>query len=542
MADVAYRDKSVLIVEDSAAARNLLRGMMKDFGAVNIDISINGKEALDKIRQNSYDLVLCDYNLGEGTDGQQVLEELRHHQWLKLSACFVMVTAESSIEMVMGALEYEPDGYLTKPFTQNEIRKRLDRVLINKQHFTDVHQAVDGQRIDQAVAECDQVVVNYPNLQSRALRLKGDILLDHNRFEQAQYHYEQVLQKRDLPWAVLGLGKAKYKKKDYAGAKENFVSLLEREKKFVEGYDWLAKTQIKCDQQKQAQGTLQQAVSESPKAILRQMALAKVAAENGAWGVAEVAYRQAVQLGEDSCYKNPENYLGLAQALEAKVLAHGSKEARNALKEGQRVLKNLRKEYSGDDDIAMRSYNQESSILKQAKKAEKAADTVRKAVSHFDKLDGSRRKRLGIDSVMMLKSMGETNKAADLAAEIDISAATSEQQQQLQVLNQDKIHLQNEQKLDSLNNEAVKFYEQGEIELAYNRFVEASDMPNAGLSLLLNTIQVCLDICAKTKGDHTKVFNTCDQLFTRMEGFDKTDYRFQRFEKLKLKYRELRAT
>ena len=66
----------------------------------------------------SYDIVLCDYNLGAGQDGQQLLEELRYRHKLKNTSLFVMITAESSRDMVLGALEYLPDDYLTKPITQ----------------------------------------------------------------------------------------------------------------------------------------------------------------------------------------------------------------------------------------------------------------------------------------------------------------------------------------------------------------------------------------------------------------------------------------
>ena len=176
MSDVEYRNKSVLIVEDSAAARNLLRGMMKDFGVSTLDISIHGKEALDKLRQKNYDLVLCDYNLGDGSDGQQVLEELRHKNSLKASAGFIMITAESSIESVMGALEYQPDGYLTKPFTRNELRKRVDKVVRNKQLFAPVYKALEKHDADQAIAACDEVIDKHANQYSRAARFKGDIL------------------------------------------------------------------------------------------------------------------------------------------------------------------------------------------------------------------------------------------------------------------------------------------------------------------------------------------------------------------------------
>ncbi|CAK0759075.1 hypothetical protein CCP3SC15_2450004 [Gammaproteobacteria bacterium] len=45
----------------------------------------------------SYDIVLCDYNLGDGRDGMQILEEAKQRHLIGLTTVFVMITAESSI-------------------------------------------------------------------------------------------------------------------------------------------------------------------------------------------------------------------------------------------------------------------------------------------------------------------------------------------------------------------------------------------------------------------------------------------------------------
>ena len=105
-----YRRARILIVEDSAEARGLLRGFMREVGAEKIDLASNGQEAIDFMKSHKFDIVLCDYNLGKGKDGQQVLEEVRVSKYLSYSTVFIMITAETTLEMVMGALEYQPDN------------------------------------------------------------------------------------------------------------------------------------------------------------------------------------------------------------------------------------------------------------------------------------------------------------------------------------------------------------------------------------------------------------------------------------------------
>lgn len=62
--------------------RSLMRSMVTAYGAADIDPVINGEEAVKAMESKRYDIVLCDYNRG---DGQQVLEEAKHRNLLPCS-------------------------------------------------------------------------------------------------------------------------------------------------------------------------------------------------------------------------------------------------------------------------------------------------------------------------------------------------------------------------------------------------------------------------------------------------------------------------
>ena len=104
-----------LVVDDFENFRLSMRQMLRSCGADQIELVANANQAIQYCAYNHIDVVLCDFNLGDGKSGQHVLEELRHKKLLKRSSLFLMVTAETSKEMVMGAREYQPDAYLTKP-------------------------------------------------------------------------------------------------------------------------------------------------------------------------------------------------------------------------------------------------------------------------------------------------------------------------------------------------------------------------------------------------------------------------------------------
>ena len=117
--DAGGRERRGVLEGDNARqVRQLLRESLRNLGARNIDQASSGGEAMGLLGRTRYDVVLCDYNLGEGKNGQQVLEEARVRNLLAPSSVWLMVSAEKSVESVMGAAEHQPDAYLIKPITE----------------------------------------------------------------------------------------------------------------------------------------------------------------------------------------------------------------------------------------------------------------------------------------------------------------------------------------------------------------------------------------------------------------------------------------
>ena len=55
--------------------------------------------------EKDFGLVISDYDIGKGKDGQQLLEEARYTKSVKAVSSFVLLTAESSLDKVIGAIE-----------------------------------------------------------------------------------------------------------------------------------------------------------------------------------------------------------------------------------------------------------------------------------------------------------------------------------------------------------------------------------------------------------------------------------------------------
>ena len=108
MTSVALSQARVLVVDDFQGMRTILRDLVRSMGVSRVDTAANGKEALNQLRASRYDVVICDFNLGPGLNGQQVLDEGRLHDYVGVSTIWVMVTAEKTAEMIMGAAESKP--------------------------------------------------------------------------------------------------------------------------------------------------------------------------------------------------------------------------------------------------------------------------------------------------------------------------------------------------------------------------------------------------------------------------------------------------
>ena len=335
--ELALKEKRILVVDDLVEARSALKKMITILGATQIDTATDGREAMEFIMEREYDIVLSDYNLGKGKDGQQILEEARYCNRLRSTALFILVTGENAVEMVMGALEYEPDNYITKPFTLNMLRERLTRILTTKLALLEVDTAIDLGENDRAIDLANAVLDNNPKLLIPVTRILGKLYIRQKRYNEAIKVYSELLNKRSVSWARLGQAICMHFLGDSRSALALLKQTLTAHPMYVQCYDWTATILLSLGDAKGAQKQLEKAVEISPKAVLRQMELGKLAYSNGDFPVAEAAFEQAIKLGRHSCYKNSRNYLQFAH-----TVRHELKPGEQSREQRARVEKPLR--------------------------------------------------------------------------------------------------------------------------------------------------------------------------------------------------------
>lgn len=313
MALWTLKDLNILIVDDFPEMRSMMRSMLVPFGANKLTEVRNGDEAVDAMTKQTMHIVLCDYSLGDGKDGQQVLEEAKERSLLPYSSIFILVTAENTANMVMGAVEYQPDDYLIKPFTKAVLQSRLAKLQERKQGLHDIARVLDEKKYHAAITLCDKQIAAGSKSAPDLIKLKGELLQRIGDFDDAKKLYGKALEARDFSWARFGLGQTYFHLKLYEQARTTFEDLIGINNKYVLAYDWLAKVHKALGDDISTQEVLTNAIKISPKAILRQKALAEVALANSDLATAEKSFKHVVREGKNSVHRSPSEFGGLAK-------------------------------------------------------------------------------------------------------------------------------------------------------------------------------------------------------------------------------------
>ena len=116
----------VLVVDDAATMRRIVKGLLRELGIKNIREAENGSTALDELRKKKADLVVSDWNMPV-MNGLDLLRAIRQDNDLK-STPVLMVTAEAKKENIIEALQAGVSNYIVKPFNAKTLEEKLNKI------------------------------------------------------------------------------------------------------------------------------------------------------------------------------------------------------------------------------------------------------------------------------------------------------------------------------------------------------------------------------------------------------------------------------
>lgn len=306
---------SALIIEPHAGMRASIHSMLTLCGLTRIEHASTSNQAVKHLGLRQFDMILCEYDLEGGQDGQQLLEDLRHHKLMRLATMFFMVTAEGNHSKVVSAAELAPTDYILKPFTADRLLERIARALDKRNAFLPVYTLMEAGDQQEALAACVEGQRLHTRYAIDFLRLRAELHMFLGQADLAEPIYRHLVEIKAIAWARLGLAKTLFVRKRLAEAKDILEDLVDTNRNFVDAYDWLARTHAAVGELGKSQAVLADAVAVSPHAVRRLRTLADTAFEAGDVDTAEQSLRQVVSKAKYSEFRDPEDHVKLVRTL-----------------------------------------------------------------------------------------------------------------------------------------------------------------------------------------------------------------------------------
>lgn len=536
-----YRKLRFLITDDFENFRRSMRQMLSSMGAEKIDMAANGNETIAKCTREHYDVLICDFNLGSGKTGQQVLEALRYQKLLRHTSLFVLVTAETSREIVMGAREYHPDTYIIKPITQAVLQKRMDALLAQRHALYPINHALDQEDLPEAIHQAEQLLQTQTRYRNRVTQILGDLYLQRDTPDQARQIYEEVLEGRELAWARMGMGRSAVAKGALDEAIGHFETLIETNPDYIEAYDALADALQRKGNSRRAQEVVEKALDISPLAILRQKQLAGIAASNQDMETAAEAWRSTVKLSDNSIHDNPENYLGLGRTLSELSDGDTSSEGKARADEALNTLKNMGRRFK-DDETAK---TQQQLVTARIHAGQGRTNESRKALeSIHDQLDPSRMTpEQVLDYARALYTQHDNASAQNVLNQLaERCSDDPEIMKAIEELMDEPVSFHKKNQARALNKQGIKAFENGELGEAAEAFKQALELVPQHPALNLNLVQVLLKHAEREgKASDPAALKRCEQCLGQLSHLPPQHKQYKRYQFLMNKVADLRT-
>ena len=363
--------KRVLIVDRHSPARDSLRLMLGALGVTAVHGAGNSAEVIRQVKANRFDIVLSDFVLDDGRDGQQLLEELRHAHLIPLSTVYLIITSERGYTNVVSMAELAPDDYLIKPFTSEQLQARLIKAIYKKHVLRKIYEQIERGALQEAIAACDRVIQQQPLYMYDALRFKGELLNTLGRTREAEEVFRRILEGRVVPWAKMGLATALRDRGALDEAEELANQVTQDAPEFLSAYDFLASVHEAKGKLQAAQLVLQRAADASPHNTVRQRLVGDVATRNKDLMAAEKAYGKVIERNKGSSLRTVDDFANLSRVLVE----------RGDVAASRRIATEMKREWRGDKQAELAALVTESLCLDIEGSPDKAKALVDQALA-----------------------------------------------------------------------------------------------------------------------------------------------------------------
>ena len=529
-----YSGLKALVADEFENSRQSIRQMLQGLGIEHVDQTASGKGVIEYCRSRQYDIILCDFRLIGNKNGQQVLEELRELKLLKPNAVFVIVSAETSRDVVMGIMESQPEEYLSKPFTQAVLARRLERQFQQSKALAKMKEDLAKERYEALISKCDAHIKDAGRYSPWCKKTLVDAYLATQKFEALESLCQQELAERDLDWALFGLARMEVARGRLDAAITILEKLLRLFPQMINAYDLLAQCLERTGKLEDAQAILEDAIRISPRIHKRQKHMAGVSRANGDVATALKASQQTLRLGVNSIHEDPDDYIELVDMISESVDSiDSSQERKRLLTEAGNALNMVGKRFSDNDSVKVRKTLAESRFYAsqgQAKEAEKSLSMAKQMAAE---LEGGLPHDLVVEYAKTLYNAGETDQAEEILSSLVADSTTSQHlKQQAADFLDEPVSASAKAEAKSLNKEGLLSYSKNDYLAAIEQFKQALSVSPRHPGLNLNLIQTSLKLM-EAQGQKSYLVADCVDAFARLKHISPSHKQYKRMMSLK---------
>lgn len=540
-----YKKAKILIVDDQRAFHVTLKGMLINLGIKNFHFAENGEAAIRLCRALQFDFLLVDYNLGHGKNGRQVLDELKAKRLLPPTCSFFIITGDNTRPMVLGALEHQPDDYLMKPFSINQLDKRLRRAKEKRQALQPVYKAIHEEDPEKVINLCQNILGMGTRYGQYCRQLIAGYYRKTGQYEQAEQLLNTILAEREVSWAKIELAH----NLNATGRSDQVATLLQplikKQPLLIDAYDCLAESQYRQGKKVDALGTLDRAREISPIAADRQLTFAKIAREAERFDLAQEAYKQVYDINKGSFHESPVDLCNYLRAsVEAARKTDDETKARRFENDAFALLYRARQEINYDD-FDIEGFADLINAYKSAENGEylKAKKLYYKATRPESNNNAEVEEEIKIsdhylpESIFITSTVGEFDETQMLIEQAKQSELYSDNPFLKTILDQQLSEEHHDlngriEKFNLHNNSGKSAYEQGNNAVAVYEFEEALKCAPTNTGAALNLIQALLKLLGEKKKIDSKQVAKCKEAFRILDGITLPEAQKQRRKEL----------
>lgn len=515
-----YKDVNILVVEDQRPFLTMLKGLVTTLGSKDVMMATNAEQAIKFCRNHQVDIIVSDLHLGSNKkNGFELYQELQHRALIGPTAVFLLISADAARPIVLGSLEHKPDDYLLKPFSQAQLKNRLNKAWQKKQYFADVLNSLADKHYSQAETALQQLEEMPGSYIRNAVALQTEIYWQLNKHQDALTLLTNQADLLPTQWAQLALGKTHLSMKQYSEAIKCANQVLNLNQFDPEALDILAQAKSAQNQSEEAIVYIKQAIKNSPLSLQRQHLACQIARENNNFELLIESTKATWDLSKNTIFKRVNYWcnhisslLDAAEAAESKTQRHRFQQ--EALLQLQRAVYDDALQRV-DEPFNLEIFDQliharvdaiDGKLIDAKRTLIESQEAIDK---QFEEYPGS----LATSSLQLMVDLGEFEEISTLTAllkkqgvELDDSSLRIIQH----ISSQCK---ESEQKYSHLNRKGIQLYQQEKYADAKPVFNAALVLSPVNAGIALNLLQCILKLLVESKKNETGLVKEARQVY-----------------------------